>query len=104
MASHLNAHNMPGPGVSVGSSATTPRRRWLWVAIGILAFIVLDRASLFFIPPQYRGVPDLEQYHTLYYSLKFQQFNRMKNQLETRIPLRPSPPADNSLGNLPAYF
>jgi hypothetical protein len=85
MASHLNAHNMPGPNPGVGSSDATPRRRWLWVAIGILAFLLLDRASLFFIPAQYRGVPDLDQYHTLYYSLKFQQFNRIKNQLETIV-------------------
>jgi len=83
MASHLNAHNMPGPAPGVGPSAATPRRRWLWVAIGILAFLLLDRASLFFVPPQYRGVPDLDHYHTLYYSLKFQQFDRIKNQLET---------------------
>jgi len=83
MASHLNAHNMPGPAPSVAPSAATPRRRWLWVAIGILAFLLLDRASLLFVPPQYRGVPDLDHYHTLYYSLKFQQFDRIKNQLET---------------------
>ena len=85
MASHLNAHNMPGPDPGAGSSATTPRRRWLWVAIGILAFLVLDRASLLLIPAQYHGVPDMEQYHTLYYSLKFQQFDRVKDQLETIV-------------------
>jgi hypothetical protein len=85
MASHLNAHNMPGPAPGVGSSAAKPRRRWLWVAIGILTFFLLDRASLFFVPPQYRGVPDLNHYHTLYYSLKFQQFNRIKNKLETIV-------------------
>ncbi len=85
MASHLNAHNMPGPDPGVGSPATTARRRWLWVAIGVVAFLLLDRASLFFVPRQYRGVPDLDHYHTLYYSLKFQQFDRIKNQLETII-------------------
>lgn len=85
MASHLNAHNMPRPAPGVGPSVATPRRRWLWVAIGILAFFLLDRASLFFVPPQYRGVPDLDHYHTLYYSLKFQQFDRIKNQLDTII-------------------
>jgi hypothetical protein len=50
-----------------------------------VAFLLLDRASLFFVPPQYRGVPDLDHYHTLYYSLKFQQFDRIKNQLETIV-------------------
>ena len=83
MASHLNAHNMPGPDTDAPASVATPRRRWLWVAIGILAFFLLDRASLLLVPPQYRPVPDTDHYHTLYYSLKFRQFNRVKNQLET---------------------
>ena len=85
MASHLNAHNMPGPNVDGQSSAAAPGRKWLWALLGILAFFLLDRATLFSIPPQYRTVPDLDYYHTLYYSLKFQQFNRIKEQLDTVV-------------------
>ncbi|MHC4498791.1 MAG: hypothetical protein ACYS21_06720 [Planctomycetota bacterium] len=85
MASHLNAHNVPGPNPGVGSSATTPTRKWLWVALGILAFFLLDRASLLLVPPQYHTVPDVDQYHTLYYSVKFQRFNQIADQLETVV-------------------
>jgi hypothetical protein len=85
MASHLNAHNMPGPDVGEDGSTTATRKVWVWVLVGVLVFVGLDRGSLFLIPEQYRSVPDLDHYHTLYYSLKFQRFEKVKDQVETII-------------------
>ena len=85
MASHLNAYNIPGPDAGEDSSATPARKVWVWIFVGVLAFFVLDRGSLLVIPEQYRGVPDLDYYHTLYYSLKFQQFKRVKERVETIV-------------------
>ena len=85
MVSHLNAHNMPGATDRAEGSGATAGKRLLWAAVGILGFFLLDRASLLFIPEQYHGVPDVEQYHTLYYSLKFQQFDRVKGHLDTIV-------------------
>jgi len=85
MASHLNAHNMPGPDAGEDNSATTARKVWVWVLLGVLCFIALDRGSLLLIPEQYRGVVDLDHYHTLYYSLKFKRFEKIKDRVETII-------------------
>jgi hypothetical protein len=85
MASHLNAHNMPVVNVDEESSSAVSGKKWLWVILGILAFLLLDRASLLLIPRQYHSVPDMDQYHTLYYSAKVQRFNQIADQLETVI-------------------
>ena len=84
MASHLNAHNMPVVDVGESSSAASGKK-WLLVFFGIAAFFLLDRASLLLIPRQYRSLPDMEQYHTLYYSEKIQRFNDISDQLETVV-------------------
>ncbi|HUT29757.1 MAG TPA: hypothetical protein VMX13_08195 [Sedimentisphaerales bacterium] len=84
MASHLNAHNMPVADVGESSPAVSGKK-WLLVFFGIAAFFVLDRASLLLIPRQYRSVPDMDQYHTLYYSEKIQRFNEIAGQLETVV-------------------
>ncbi|MHC4478009.1 MAG: SGNH/GDSL hydrolase family protein [Planctomycetota bacterium] len=85
MASHLNAHNMPGPDPGAGSSVAPASRKWLWALAAILAFFLLDRASLLLLPAQYHSVPDVDHYHTLYYSLKFQRFDQIKDRLETIV-------------------
>ena len=78
---------MPGPGVDTESTGKKPRTKWLllWAVVAILAFIALDRASLVLVPAQYHSVPDVDCYHTLYYSLKFQQFDKIKEKVETVI-------------------
>jgi len=76
---------MPGPEVGVESTGKKPHTKWLWAAVAILAFIALDRASLLLVPAQYHSVPDVDCYHTLYYSLKFQQFDKNKDEIETVI-------------------
>jgi len=82
MASHLNAYNMPRPEPIPELSAKKAKKIWLWALLGITAFFVFDRATLLLVPVQYRSIDDIENYHTLYYSLKFRQFKRIKNQLE----------------------
>jgi hypothetical protein len=52
---------------------------------GILGFLLLDRASLLLVPAQYHSVPDVDHYHTLYYSLKFQRFDQVKDRLDTVV-------------------
>jgi hypothetical protein len=84
MASHLNAHNMPVVDVGESSSAVSGKK-WLLVFFGIVAFFLLDRASLLLIPRQYQSLPDMNQYHTLYYSVKVQRFNEIADQLETVV-------------------
>jgi len=84
MASHLNAHNMPVADVGESSSAVSGKK-WLLVFFGIASFFVLDRVSLLLIPRQYRSLPDMEQYHTLYYSEKVQRFNEIADELETVV-------------------
>jgi hypothetical protein len=78
---------MPGPGVDAEPKEKKPRTKWLllWLVFAILAFIALDRSSLLLVPAQYHSVPDVDFYHTLYYSLKFQQFDKIKNRIETVI-------------------
>jgi hypothetical protein len=76
---------MPGPNVDEESSSAVPGKKWLWALLGILAFFLLDRASLLLIPAQYHSVPDVKHYHTLYYSLKFQRFDQIKDQLDTIV-------------------
>ncbi|MHC4062163.1 MAG: hypothetical protein ACYSUC_09185 [Planctomycetota bacterium] len=85
MASHLNAHNMPVVTVGEESSSAVSGKKWLWVILGILAFLLLDRASLLLVPRQYHSVPDMDQYHTLYYSAKVQRFNEIADKLETVV-------------------
>ncbi|MHC4212031.1 MAG: hypothetical protein ACYSWP_01535 [Planctomycetota bacterium] len=87
MASHLNAHNMPSPGVDDDSTGKKSSTKWLllWLVVAIIGFIALDRASLALVPAQYHNVPDVDSYHTLYYSLKFQQFDKIKENVETVI-------------------
>jgi len=82
MPSHLNAYNMPVPESVESTSEVRAKRPWLLVVLGVAAFFALDRSMLLFVPAQYRSIADIENYHTLYYSLKFRQFKRIKNQLE----------------------
>ena len=84
MASHLNAHNMPVADVGESSPAVSGKR-WLLIFFGVAVFFALDRSSLLLIPRQYRSVPDIDQYHTLYYSEKIQRFNAISDQLETVV-------------------
>jgi hypothetical protein len=76
---------MPGPDVEEQSRSAGSGRKWIWAAAAILAFLLLDRATLLLIPAQYHSVPDVDHYHTLYYSLKFQQFDRVRHQLDTIV-------------------
>ncbi len=82
MPSHLNAYNVPVPEPVAPASEVRAKRPWVWVILGLAVFFSLDRASVLLVPAQYRGIGDLESYHTLYYSQKFRQFKRIRDQLE----------------------
>jgi len=85
MASHLNAYNLAGSRVDVEGPVSGWRKKCVWAVIGIVAFLALDRSSLFLIGRQYYGLPDGRRYQNLYYSLKFQRFNRVKDHIETIV-------------------
>jgi hypothetical protein len=60
------------------------RRALPWV-IALLAFLVADKLTQVFVPPQYRGIPDIRTYQDLYYSQKFERFDKVKDRLQLAL-------------------